>query len=328
MSREALLEQARQIARVALEAYDLPAAGLTPLRCGNNAVFRVEPRGAAAAACVLRVHRPGYRQVEHIRSELQFVEMLATMEGLRVPRPVLAGDGALVMTVMTGDGEVRHCDLLTWLDGHVRRPGRGLGPRSTYRLGVLIARMHDASARWTAPAGFELPRWDGDGLFTAASPFAPGPLEAIFSPADHMLVEQVEQEVRTLFAELDRLPGSFGVIHADFILGNCLFRAREPGVLDFDDCGWGYFLYDLCPLLGNLRDSPDYRRLRTAFLDGYRAVHPLDPALETHIDLLIAARHITSCLWVAGAHRSGGLGPEPAAHIAYRMGEVRALLKG
>ncbi len=37
MSQEARLEQAQQSARLALEAYDLPAADLTPLRCGNNA---------------------------------------------------------------------------------------------------------------------------------------------------------------------------------------------------------------------------------------------------------------------------------------------------
>ena len=26
----------------------------------------------------------------------------------------------------------------------------------------------------------------------------------------------------------------------------------HAGIIDVDDCGWGYLLYDLCPLLGNL----------------------------------------------------------------------------
>jgi Ser/Thr protein kinase RdoA (MazF antagonist) len=60
------------------------------------------------------------------------------------------------------------------------------------------------------------------------------------------------------------------VIHADYILGNCRFRGRTPGVLDFDDCGWGYFLYDLAPLLGNLSDSDGFPSLARAFLAGYR----------------------------------------------------------
>ena len=65
------------------------------------------------------------------------------------------------------------------------------------------------------------------------------------------------------------------MIHADFILGNCHFRGHTPGVLDFDDCGWGHFLYDLAPLLGNLSDADRFLILARAFLAGYRRVRAL-----------------------------------------------------
>jgi Ser/Thr protein kinase RdoA (MazF antagonist) len=72
---------------------------------------------------------------------------------------------------------------------------------------------------------------------------------------------------------------------------NCQFSHGRVQVLDFDDCGFGYFLYDMCPLLGNLKNSAQYATLLRAFLAGYRSIRPLDPDYEPHIDVLIAARH-------------------------------------
>ena len=51
---------------------------------------------------------------------------------------------------------------------------------------------------------------------------------------------------------------AFGVIHADYILGNVRFLGRQPGAIDFDDCGWGFVLYDLAVTLSELEGRPRY----------------------------------------------------------------------
>ena len=93
--------------------------------------------------------------------------------------------------------------------------------------------------------------------------------------------------------------------------------------MDFDDCGWGYFLYDMCPLLGNLKDYPEYPVLRRELLAGYRSVRPLPREFEDAVDVLVAARHATSCLWIAGCQGNDGMGPDAREHVAYRMEEIR-----
>jgi Ser/Thr protein kinase RdoA (MazF antagonist) len=61
-----------RIARAALAVYDLPPQiDVRPIRVVNNAVFEVVAEGALRLA--LRIHRPGYRAVEHIQSELNRV---------------------------------------------------------------------------------------------------------------------------------------------------------------------------------------------------------------------------------------------------------------
>lgn len=198
-----------QLARHALGLYGLVDAELEPIRFINNAVFEVTPRDGRQKL-VLRVHRPGFRTPGQTRSELKFLRVLdgeLHRTGVKVPRPFVALDGdLLVEAAVTVRGRVirRHCDLLTWIDGRVSRPTRGLGPRHTLRLGAALGRIHSVARAFDPPAGFELPRWDADAMFTASSPFRPGRLGRLLSSDDWMLVRQVEDRTRAVFAELDR----------------------------------------------------------------------------------------------------------------------------
>jgi Ser/Thr protein kinase RdoA (MazF antagonist) len=319
----------RDLARAALAAYDVhPEAELRPIRTTNNAVFAVLIHGASSF--VLRIHRPAYRTNSNIRSELHFLMRLAAdLRGTRVsvPSPVAARNGDLVVEV----AESRYCDLLTWVGGRVLKPGRGLGPRTSYLLGEGLARVHEAGRRFQA-AEPALPRWDAQTLFSEPSPFRPGPMDEFLPAAARPLFQEVAELTRAAFAQLDRMPDSFGLIHADFVLINChIVRGRTGsrlGILDFDDLGWGYLLYDLAPLLGNFADFPEsYAMHRRACLAGYRSVRPLPEELEAYLPALMAARHATTLTWLAGMERQGRTDSSLARHVAYRVAAMRDCLE-
>jgi Ser/Thr protein kinase RdoA (MazF antagonist) len=317
---------ADEIARRALGAYELAGAGLDRIRTTNNAVFEV--RTETGSRFALRVHRPGFRTRAQIRSELAFLRDLHEhLAGTRVtvPRPVAARSGDLVVDVAG-----RRCDLLSWVEGSVLRPGRGLGLAGSRLLGEALGRIHGFAERWSPPSAFDLPSWDADAFFTKASPYRPRALRSTMSRDDWRLFQTVAEETRTVFSRLDGLPTTTGIIHADFILLNCHFvrrgRGSSVGVIDFDDLGRGYFLYDLAPLLGNLADFPGYRPRRDSFLAGYRSVRDLPVELEAYLPVLMAARHAAACLWAAGIDRSEGAGVPVREHVATRMELARACL--
>jgi Ser/Thr protein kinase RdoA (MazF antagonist) len=315
-----------QLAAVALRAYGLVDAAVAPLALSNNAVLAVT---IGSRRYVLRVHRPGYRTQDETASELRLLQFVGGATTLAVPQPLLTRDGALLTIVQDEQGFERHADLLTWLEGRVCRPGRGLGLARAFQLGAALGHLHATVAQWSPEPALALPRWDADGLLTEASPYRPGPLEEAFTPEELPLVAEVARRVRDVFAKLGEGAGEWGVIHGDWILGNCQFRGLKPQLLDFDDCGWGLFLYDLCPLLGNLLDDDDTRRaasLRAAVLAGYRSQRPLPQTHEAFIAPLIAARHVASCLYAAGHTRNGAPIANRVEHHAYRIDQVRAYL--
>jgi Ser/Thr protein kinase RdoA (MazF antagonist) len=74
-------------------------------------------------------------------------------------------------------------------------------------------------------------------------------------------------------------------------------------------------------------DYPDaYRRLRRAFLEGYRSIRPLPPALEAHLPVLMAARHATTLTWLAAKKRRGETDVPIAQHVEIRVAEMARCL--
>jgi Ser/Thr protein kinase RdoA (MazF antagonist) len=300
-----------------LAHYDLDVVDVAEVRVTNNAVFRLN---ATAGSYALRIHRADYRLPQQIRSELSYVEALAEGSEVVVPRPVRTRSGDLV-AVVEADKEVRYASIVAWLDGEVRRPGRGAGKATLFRIGQALGRIHQFSAGFNPPYGFDLPTWD------IATMFSPERLRLIETAPYRRHVDQVIGTARERLAELRATPLTFGVSHHDFILLNCLHSHRQTGVIDFDDSGWGFYLQDLGGLLGNLKDYRSYRTLREWFVEGYESVRQFPTTSERDMELMIALRHCSSISWLHERHAAGAMPTEQfERNLAYRVGEIESSL--
>ena len=74
---------------------------------------------------------------------------------------------------------------------------------------------------------------------------------------------------------------------------------NELVVIDFDDFGDGWYLFDLATPLFFFQGHPDYAAFRASLLEGYRAERPLSEAEERLLDLFLVARGYTYLGWAA-----------------------------
>ena len=121
-------------------------------------------------------------------------------------------------------------------------------------------------------------------------------------PGGGAVVAEMLERARRTQNLLGRGPDVYGLIHADLHQGNYLFHGDEVRVIDFDDCGWGHFAYDLAVTVSELEHLPRQATLREALIAGYRSVRPLSAEQEAAVDDFVALRQLQLALW-AVEHR-------------------------
>ncbi|MCC5964528.1 MAG: phosphotransferase [Natronohydrobacter sp.] len=294
--------------REALTLWGLEGADCSFVAGRENRVYRVR---SASGDHVLRIRRPGYRDEAELHSELAW---LAAMDeaGLHVPKPCLSRHGRLLERL--GDGFV---DLVGWLPGtpmgHSRAP-LTLGNRTGvfHALGAEIARLHAACDGWHRPAGFRRCRWDIDGL-TGEAPlwgrFWENPV--LDAPTRDLFLRFRQTARERLVLALGRLDS--GLIHADLVRENVLLDGPVIRMIDFDDGGFGFRLFDLATVLLKNLAEPDYPALKAALISGYHSQRPLD---LSDLDLFLALRALTYVGWIVPRMEEDGGAARNARFIA------------
>lgn len=276
------------VLRQALALWGLQDRPVTLVAQRENHVYRVD----ADPALALRLHRPGLRSTAHILSELDWMAALQE-HGLSVPRPHPALDGALCHTVL---GQI--VDVLGWVEGVPLSIGGHLNPAvdglPAYRaLGEAMARLHQYSDDWTPPPGFQRPAWDADGLVGPLPLWGPFWENRLLTPAQANLLTRARDLARLRLAALSA--PDYGLIHADLVQENVLIGPGGPHLIDFDDGGFGYRLFDMATVLNVLLREPDPAPLQAAFLHGYCTTRPID---LTALPLFQALRAFSYVGWI------------------------------
>jgi Ser/Thr protein kinase RdoA (MazF antagonist) len=90
----------------------------------------------------------------------------------------------------------------------------------------------------------------------------------------------------------------YGLIHADLVPENLLVDGGRACVIDFDDAGFGWHLFELATSLYFIIGDSIYSAARDALMRGYRTERTLSDAALERLPLFLAVRGTTYLGWV------------------------------
>jgi Ser/Thr protein kinase RdoA (MazF antagonist) len=277
------------LARIASVQYGMPPEGdihLYPLT--ENWTYRIE--ASSTAPVVLRIYRPGGRSPAEIASELAWMEAIRRDSESLVPGVIPTTNGSQVLE-LTRDPSLGpcYCVMFSWAPG--REPAEDELAAWFPRLGAITAQLHQHARSWARPSWFRRPRWDLSTTLGDRPHWGPWPS----SVSDAEELRQLERLAELVTARLSRFgdgPGRFGLVHADLRLANLLVDGDRITVIDFEDCGLSWYLYDLACALTFNEARADVRELIALWVDGYRQVEPLPAEDEEEIDTFLMLRRL------------------------------------
>ncbi len=294
-----------QVAERATQSYALPPGlEVALINLSENATYRVQaPDGRRWA---LRVHRDGYHSRVAIASELAWLTALRDHSVVVTPRSVAGRDGEVIQVV--GHDRLprpRHVVLSEWEAG--AEPGIDHDLTQPFEvLGEATARMHRFTQTWERPSWFSRPVWNFETAL-GATPHWGRWRDGLGVDAERAAlfgrtVALIGRRLAAYGDGSDRV----GLVHCDLRLANLLVDGAAVKVIDFDDCGFSWFLYDAATPVSFYEHEPQVPGLIEAWKDGYRRAHVLTAQDEAEIPTFLMLRRLLLVAWI-GSHNQTDL---------------------
>lgn len=308
-----------RFAAKALELYGLPeTTELKLISLSENATFLVRTQTDADPVGILRIYRPHYQTDVAKQSEIAWIGALRQSDIVKTPGVIHTQTGDSLGEV-TVDGDRRTCVMFEFIAGQELADE---GEQTFEQLGRLSAGLHLQVQRWEKPEPFERMRWGLNEILGNDAPWgdwreAPG-----ITPEIAEVLEQTEARIRQRLNDYDLNEKNSNLVHCDLRAANVMRDATgDLWIIDFDDSGFSWFLWDLCSTTSFLEPTPEVDQFALAWLRGYNQVRPLTPRDVEAVPDLVMLRRLHLTAWM-GTHPESFLVAEHGETFARETAEV------
>ena len=251
------------------------------------------------------------------------MEALSTADVIKTPAILCGTNGARIQRHQISGQPPHDMVMFAFVEG--QEPDQSQSLESLFHhLGGLAARLHQHVMSWPLPAGFTRPDWDIDGIYGRIKRWGDWRQAPYLTTSMHTILEEAEAQVSRALLAYGKTSDRYGLIHADMRLANLLVKGndmRRVHVIDFDDCGFGWFMYDFAAGISFIEDDPQVPHLKSAWLAGYQEIRPLSAEDLMMVDTMIMLRRMLLLAWV-GSHKDADI----VAELEPDFGRVTAML--
>ena len=312
LPRDTQLRLLGELGKTALPRWGLEGAELELMKHRENTVMRVTT--ASGERYAMRIHRLGYRDDADLHSELLWLDSLRKA-GIATTEAVRALDGSLFASVATEAlSEGRQVDLLSWV------PGSAIGSieegvalhgaelTAVYQsAGELAARIHNHGQAWQRPPGFSRLSWDESGFFGTSGSVCGYYGDLAELTADQLeLLDQARDISAAALAGFGKAPDRYGLVHGDMLPENLFYDGTELRLIDWDDTGFGWHVYDFATALFAHLGRETFEPALSAMVEGYRRHRPLPDEHLAMLPILIMARALSYVGWAHTRRETAG----------------------
>lgn len=268
----------------------------------ENVTFRVSTRDGRRM--VVRLQRPGYVDVASVRSELQWIDAITTETDVKTPAPIRGTDGEFTQSLRGPNSAAWTAVAFEFAEGRILEDHDADAKHFT-QIGRITAALHQHSRGWRRPPGFMRFNWESNDMVGPTARWGDW-RSADLSDADRRMMLEAQRAAQRVLDITEKSPRTWGLIHADLRPSNIMVDDESLTVIDFDDAGDSWFLYDFASAITFYEHRAEAPAMAANWLLGYSEVCPLSRAERDVAAALSMMRRLTMLGW-ATTHRSDAL---------------------
>lgn len=287
--------QVRRLRLLAILTLDCYSVGkiekIKFINYGENATFKIITKNSNY---LLRLCRPDYHSPSALNEEINW---LRTLNTFNVPKPVLLKNKKYLGNISSLDGSInRNFILFKWQNGRFFE--NELSLKQMHKIGELVGQLHQLTKNKKVQ---HRKYWDAKGLAGEPTKFG-----SLLNLTQASLQQQkfINKARLQLFSKLTafqkKYPRKMGLIHADIHFGNLFQSKGKITLIDFDDCGYGFYVYDLAVILISYQQNFNknkFLKYKNELLEGYKKYREWGSADEEILVDLMRARRLLMLAW-------------------------------
>lgn len=272
---------------------------------------------------IVRLCRPAYHSEEELLSEIRW--MLELQEQYRehdedrqvwggdkhsavrfsLRQPLAGDDGQYLYTAKDSKGQVYYGVVFDYLPGTPLEE-QALSEQAIWfeRLGEVTALLHTQIKGWKEASALPRFHWNYETMIGRQAVW--GDWREVFVPTQPIKSAQGVPDVldkadRMIYKKLQDYginKENYGLIHGDLRGANLLIEDDRLKIIDFDDCGFGWYMQDLAASLSFIETEEAVPELIKAWIAGYRKQGTLTREDLDMIPTFIMMRRLQLLAWV------------------------------
>jgi Ser/Thr protein kinase RdoA (MazF antagonist) len=255
--------------------------------------------GAGGKVAIICVNKPGYHRPKELLGEVVWMDEIRRKTDVHIPQVYTDMQGTAVRHfTFPGNSQIYYYIVSEYVEGeeleHLAGP---IDSSMAVRVGEIAAKLHVQSfLRSREKPDLDCFQWDVENLLGHRARWGDFNLYPA-ADASRQLLNTAAQRIIRKLKTYGKSRDTYFLIHSDLHTGNLLVNGNDVTVIDFDDCGYGWFLYDLAAFLSHQNDHLD--ELVNGWCTGYETVRALTDEDIQMIPVFVLLRRLVRLGWLS-----------------------------
>lgn len=246
---------------------------------------------------ILRVNRPNYHTFEELTDEITWMDAIEKETDITIPSVVANIFGNKISEFSTSNSYGKYYSIFSFINGSVLNNLSSAELLNRMKdVGLLAAKLHKQVKNNPYLNHLNRFTWNYDDLIGDTARWGDWKQNKLLNDSQKNTLTNALDKISHSLQLYGKNPTNYGLIHSDFHLSNIMCNNNSLSIIDFDDCGYGWFLYECgCSLL---QYNNNIEELANAWLTGYCEIINLNSKDTDMIWAFIIIRRIARIGWM------------------------------